>query len=152
MFNLFKKKKKEVIGRLERINIPSLEIYNVLAKIDTGAYRGAIHADNIKVVRRGGKRILKFTVLDPEHPEFNNVVHETKKFKKKKVRTTQSDYRMRYIIPVIIEIAGTKIKAELGLTDRSDLRNPILIGRKALRKFIIDVSRVPEDANEFINN
>jgi hypothetical protein len=141
--NFFKKliSRRKKIGRLEYVNIPKLGLFNVSAKIDTGAYRGSIHAVNARVIKRKGDKILQFNVLDENHPEYNNVLHETKKFKKAKVRGTQSEFQIRYVVPVKIEIAGKVIKAELSLSDRTDLRHPILIGRKALRRFIIDVNK-----------
>jgi hypothetical protein len=136
------KTKKKVIGRIERVNIPKLDLYGVNAKIDTGAYRGSIHAENIKVVRmkKSGKRKLKFNVLDAEHPENDSRVYRVSKFKKVQVRTSQTEFETRYAIFLKIEIAGEELKTYLSLSDRKDMRYPILIGRKALkRKFLVDV-------------
>jgi hypothetical protein len=138
------KKSKAVIGRLETINIPNLDLYDIKAKIDTGAYRGTIHAENIREVENSNhEKFLEFTILDEEHPEFQNKIHRVKKYRIVKVRSSQSEPEDRYAIPVKIEIAGTTIKAELSLSSRKDLRNPILIGRRALKnKFLIDVTKI----------
>lgn len=151
--NWFKtQNQKKIIGRIERVNIPQLDLYNVNAKIDTGAYRGSIHAENIKVVRmkKSGERKLKFNVLDPEHPENDTRVYKVSKFKKVKVRTSQTEFENRYAILLKIEIAGEELKTYLSLSDRKDMRYPILIGRKALkRKFLVDVGLPKKEDLDF---
>ncbi|MCX7729188.1 MAG: ATP-dependent zinc protease, partial [Bacteroidia bacterium] len=42
-----KKKEKNVIGRREFVDFPELKLYHVEAKIDTGAYRSALHCEQI---------------------------------------------------------------------------------------------------------
>jgi hypothetical protein len=136
------KKKKKIIGRLELINIPTLNLEKVAAKIDTGAYRGSIHASNIEVINQEGKEVLKFKVLDENHPEYKDKTYSFDNFKIHKFRGTKVDYHERYVVPIQIEIVGEKINVELSLTDRKDLRHPILLGRRALKKrFLIDVDQ-----------
>lgn len=177
MFNFFAntwfaklaKNKKKTIGRLEYINIPELGLNNVVAKIDTGAYRGAIHATDIQeVVGDSGKKELHFSVLDfytdnmanlddteptestestesPESadiPELKKTSHVVTDYKEKKFRGTKTDLHDRYVIPITIEIAGESLEAELSLTDRRELRYPVLIGRRALKhRFLVDVNK-----------
>jgi hypothetical protein len=138
------KNQKKVIGRIEKVNIPKLDLYDINAKIDTGAYRGSIHAENIKIVRmkKSGKRKLRFNILDSEHPEYKDKIYRVSNYKKVKVRTSQTEFETRYAIPLKIEIAGEVVRAELSLSSRKELRHPILIGRKPLkRKFLVDVSQ-----------
>ena len=37
------KEEKKIIGRLERVDQPEFDLKRIEAKIDTGAYNGAIH-------------------------------------------------------------------------------------------------------------
>jgi hypothetical protein len=138
------KKPKIVIGRLEDVNIPDLDLVGITAKIDTGAYRGTIHAENIREVENSEhEKVLEFTILDEDHPEFQNKIHRISNYKIVKVRSSQSGYEDRYAIPLMIELGGVKIKAELSLSSRKELRYPILIGRKALKKkFLVDVTKI----------
>jgi hypothetical protein len=139
---MFGFKKKTTIGRLERVNIPTLGLTNVDAKIDTGAYRGSIHATDIKVEKENGKKILKFKILDEKHPEYRNETYSFKKYKKRKFKSVRFKGHYRFVIPIEIEISGRKIKSELSLTDRSDMRFPVLLGRRSLKnKFLVDVDR-----------
>lgn len=138
--------RKRVIGRLEKVNIPKLGLYEVDAKIDTGAYRGTIHAGNIREVEKKGKKYIEFNVLDENYNPFHNKLHRISKYKMVKVRSSQSPYDDRYAIRVKVELAGETFSTYLSLSDRTELRYPILIGRKSLKnKFLVDVSR------EYIN-
>lgn len=55
-----KKSLKTVIGRKELVDFPSLKLFNINAKIDTGAFTSAIHCKELKVVKRDGERFVKF--------------------------------------------------------------------------------------------
>lgn len=57
--------KPTVVGCVETVSLPKLGVSDVIAKIDTGAYSGALHCTDIRIVRRGvlRKRYLKFTPL-----------------------------------------------------------------------------------------
>lgn len=134
---------KTIIGRLERVSLPTFNLNNIEAKIDTGAYNCAIHVDRLELFEKNGTKHIRFVVLDDEHPEFKDDIHETADFREKLVRSSNGEAHMRYQVPAEIEIGGKRIKAYLGLTDRKDLRFPILIGRRVLRKdFIVDVSKI----------
>jgi len=48
----------------------------------------------------------------------------------------------RIIVKTTLILAGRELDAELSLTDRSEMRHPLLIGRKLLKtRFLVDVSR-----------
>lgn len=141
-FKKSQKQQKIIISRVEYIDIPTLNLKQISAKIDTGAYRGAIHANNIKEIEKDGKKYLQFNILDESHPEFKNNPYEMSDYSVKRFRATKVDTHERFVIPVEMIIKGEKIIAELSLTDRGDLRYPILIGRRALKKkFLIDVDK-----------
>jgi hypothetical protein len=142
-FFSLKKKKLAKIGRIEKINIPKFDLYNIDAKIDTGAYRGTIHAEDIReFTTKKGKQFLEFKVIDENNPEDQKILHKTSKYRVVKVRSSQSPLDERYAVPVVIELAGRKIKTELSLSNRTELRYPVLIGRKSLRnRFLVDVSQ-----------
>ncbi|NCS99039.1 peptidase [Candidatus Parcubacteria bacterium] len=134
--------KKITIGRLEKVNIPILGLNNVDAKIDTGAYRGSIHATEIREEKEDNKKVLKFKVFDENHPEYQDRTYTFKKYKKRKFKSARFEDHYRFVISIEIEIAGQKIKVELSLTNRSDMRYPILLGRRSLKKkFLVDVDR-----------
>ena len=54
-------KQKQTIGRREVIDFPSLGLYGIVAKVDTGAYTTALHCHDI----REEEGVLYFKLLDP---------------------------------------------------------------------------------------
>lgn len=126
------------VGTLEYVSLAKLGVEDVLAKVDTGAFSGALHCTDIKVVRRGltRKRILKFTPLgDPA------LATETDHFIKKHIRSATGHRAKRYIVHTEITVKGINYPIAIGLSDRSDMKRVVLIGRRFLREnaMIVDV-------------
>ena len=132
----------KTIGRREYIDLPDLNLYKIDAKIDTGAYSGALHCHHIEVVEQDSEKFLRFQLLDPTHPEYEDVYCYSREFRMKKVRSSSGESQDRYTIKTRISIFGKTYRVELSLTNRKDMRYPVLIGRKFLRKkFVVDVSK-----------
>ena len=130
-------KKKIVIGRIDKVDLPDLGIENANAKIDTGAYTSSIHCTRIKL--KDG--LLSFYI--PIEVEGRPVIKkfQTKLFTKKTIRSSNGRQESRFIIKTKIILFGKSIIADFSLSDRSLMKNPILIGRKLLKdKFVVDVS------------
>jgi hypothetical protein len=128
----------KIIGRKETVFLPQLGSGPVLAKIDTGAYRSAVHCQACKEVKEGEKTVLKAQF------EFNGKKYEYDffDFKQKMVRSSFGDSELRYCVKLKIKLGRKTITSEVSLSNRSDMRNEILIGRKTLRgKFLVDVSK-----------
>lgn len=126
------------IGCFEIVNFPELGLDGVMAKVDTGAFSGALHCTDIKVVRRGvrRRRILKF--IPDGRPEL---AQETEKFFETHVRSALGHRKKRFIIETEIELRGKKYPIMIGLSDRSDMKRPVLLGRRFLREnnILVDV-------------
>jgi hypothetical protein len=128
----------QILGRSDRVDLPKLGLFNLQAKIDTGAYNCSLHCSNVQVV--DGK--LEFVLLDREHPEFTGARFVFKKFKQREIRNSFGESELRYVIKTQIKIFNRRIRAEFSLSDRGSLRFPILLGRKILRdRFLIDVTK-----------
>ncbi len=139
---LFKKNKKTKIGRLEYVDIPQFGLFKISAKIDSGAYHGAINATDIEEIVEDGIKKLKFRIINKANPENNHKFFETTNYTQKYFIPTKVDSHYRYVVSVNIEIAGLCINADLSLADRSNLRHDVLIGRRALKnRCLIDVDK-----------
>lgn len=126
----------KIIGRREFIDFPLLNIEHVEAKIDTGAYTCAIDCNHIELKTENGKQLLSFRL-------FNNTTYEVEEFTRKKIKNSFGEMEERYIIKTLIAIGGKKIITTISLSDRGNMRYPVLIGRRLLKgKFIIDVSLI----------
>lgn len=129
------------IGRKDRIDLPELNLFNLEAKVDTGAYGCALHCHDIEVINIDGKRVLQFDLLDPEHPEYEREIFRFTDFGEKVVKSTSGECENRYTIFSELVIFNIAHKVEFSLTNRAAMRTPVLLGRKLLRKrFIVDVA------------
>ncbi|MEO6882739.1 MAG: RimK/LysX family protein [Bacteroidia bacterium] len=134
-------KQKRVIGRTEKIDFPMLGLFDIIAKIDTGAYTTALHCHDIYLKNENGNDILYFKLLDPSHPESNKQELRFTEFSEKKIKNSFGDFEKRFVVKTVIKIAGKKINSIISLSDRGNMRYPVLIGRKLIRnKFIVDVA------------
>ena len=132
---------KKIIGRKEKISLPDLGLKLVWAKVDTGAYTSSVHAENIRLENRDGKEVLVFEALLPDHKKFTGKEVVVENFREKKVKNSFGQAETRYLIITKMILAGETFDAEVTLTDRSSMKNAILLGRKILRnRFLVDVS------------
>ncbi|MDB5179651.1 MAG: hypothetical protein JWN12_283 [Candidatus Saccharibacteria bacterium] len=133
----------KIIGCLEYVSFPDLGLDNILAKVDTGAFSGAIHCTDIKVFRRGKdrRRILKYKPLGK-----TKLAQETDEFDETYVRSATGHRVKRFVITTTIVYDGQSYKIKIGLSDRSDMRREALIGRRFLREngIIVDVRKNSE--------
>jgi len=126
------------LGRSDRVDLPDLGLENIHAKIDTGAYTSSLHCSSAQVING----ILEFVLLDEEHPEFTGMPFRVKKFDQREIRNSFGEAELRFVIRTRIKIFDRVIKAEFSLSNRGNLRFPVLLGRKILRhRFHIDVTK-----------
>ena len=125
------------LSAFEKVGFPEFGINKITAKIDTGAYTGALHCTKIIERQTDEGLILEFSPFD--HPEIT--VRE-ENFIVKHVKSSNGEKESRYFIKTKIEISGKTYSILLSLADRSEMKWPVLIGRKFLRRhnFIVDVS------------
>jgi len=130
-----------IIGRKEIIDLPDLDLSGIQAKIDTGAYGCALHCHKMKTITKDGVEFLQFQLLDPSHPEYEDKYYFSQNFREKKVKNSSGKVEHRFVIHSSIRIFNKSYKVEFSLTNRKNMKYPILLGRKFLRrKFLVDVS------------
>lgn len=136
--------KKRIVGRLELVDFPQFHIQGVEAKIDTGAYTGAIHCTNIQLVQLAdGQTRLRVNLLDDAHPNFDGCLMEFTDFSLRTIRSSTGEAQRRYVIRTVIRLFDEDFATQFSLSDRSDMKYPVLIGRSLLRRgsFLVDVSK-----------
>lgn len=132
----------KVIGRIDKADFPELFLTNINIKIDTGAYTSTIHSHHIKEVVNDGEKHIEFQLLDPTHSEYSDKIFNTKHYKKKRVKNSFGKSEQRFVVVTTIVIFEEEYPIELSLSERSDMKYPILIGRKLLNnRFIVDTSK-----------
>ncbi|TVQ65664.1 MAG: hypothetical protein EA360_08700 [Balneolaceae bacterium] len=138
---LTEKKKKRVIGRIEKITLPDLSGFSLDAKIDTGAYTSSLHCHQIELFRLKNRSMVRFLLLDPDHPEYLDKPFECPVFKIKKIRSSNGTVTERVIIKQKAVFYGESGHIQLSLANRSEMRFPVLIGRRFITgKYLVDVT------------
>jgi hypothetical protein len=131
---------KKIVGRRELISIVDLELYDLDAKVDTGADSNALHCDHIEI--SDDEQSVSFTLLDEVHEAYHGKRMTFPLYKIKKVKSSNGQLQLRPSIKVVVEFYGKKYKSVISLTDRSDMKFPMLIGRMFLKdRFLVDVSK-----------
>ena len=130
---------KIIIGRQDKADFPEFSLEDIDIKIDSGAYTSSIHCSSIKEITVNEEKIIKFTLLDPDHPLYNNKKFTTKNYSSKLVKSSNGISEFRFMIQTEIVIFNQNFPIYLTLSERKDMKFPILIGRKFLNtKFMID--------------
>lgn len=128
---------KKTIGRIDKADFPLLDLYEIAVKIDTGAYTSSIHCKN--VVEENG--ILRCNFLDEEHPDYDGREIVFKTFETTQVKSSNGIVQTRYKIKTNIVLFGEEFEIFLTLSDREEMKFPVLLGRTFLSKtFIVDTS------------
>ena len=121
-----------VIGWHECISLPELGLRNFAVKIDTGAKTTALHAENIEVFMIKGNEWVRFTA-----PKIPGSVPQTCEFPvltNRDIVNTSGTPENRVVIRTPMVLAGRRWKIDISLTDRGNMRFPLILGRRALRR------------------
>jgi hypothetical protein len=119
------------IGWRERVRLPGLGIGPLLAKIDTGAFSAALHAEHI-VVSGGRVRFLVPTPSGRHSCELPVVGH-------KRVKSSSGHRQTRVVVETDVSIGSWRFPTHITLTNRTDMGVPMLLGRVFLRgRFLVD--------------
>lgn len=127
----------KTIGPILAVDLPLLGIEGLKAKVDTGAFNGALHATRIREVSNGGDRRLRFSPLGSHDHTI-----EVASYHKRRVKSSNGLAAVRYAIDTEVEIRGQVYPITLTLTNRVMMKRQMLVGRKFLRLhgFLVDVN------------
>ncbi|AUC83133.1 RimK/LysX family protein [Lacinutrix sp. Bg11-31] len=128
---------KKIIGRIDKVDFPTLDLFDIDIKIDTGAFTSSMHCH--QVVEEDN--LLKCLFFDKEHPNYNKKIIVFKNYSTTKVKSSNGMVQKRYIVKTSVILFEKKYKIDLTLSTRSEMKYPILIGRKFLsKKFLVDIN------------
>lgn len=131
---------KVVIGRAELLHFMDYAMADIPAKVDTGAYRSAVHADNIRLSDDG--KALHFRLLG-NHPVCGVLAQEmtTTLFKTVTIENSFGHREQRYEVNLKVKLGPKIFSSAFSLADRSKKIYPILLGRKLLNsRFLVDTA------------
>lgn len=130
---------KRIIGRTEMVDLPSIPWNQVPCRIDTGAYRSSMHCDDIHLNENpDGSQTLVVTFQgEDSHSEKH-----FSRFSETSVKSSNGIAETRYLVALPVRIFGTDFITEFTLTNRTEMKFPVLLGRTFLRHgFIVDVRK-----------
>jgi hypothetical protein len=129
---------KKTIGAFEKVSFPDFGLHNIIAKIDTGAHSGSLHATHIRRVKLPtGETAVTFK------PYGTKPTVIASSYVYKMIRSSNGMGSMRYVVPTTVVIEGVQYPIEISLADRTLMTKGVLIGRRFLRShgFIVDPKR-----------
>jgi hypothetical protein len=130
--------KLAIIGRAEKVDLPSLKLTKIPAKTDTGADSSSIWVS--KATKDGDDLLVVF--FGPKSQYYSGEIFRFKKnnFSQTIVANSFGHREFRYKIKLPVKVNGKFIKATFTLSDRKNKTYPILLGRRMLSgKFLVDV-------------
>jgi len=128
---------KKTIGRIDKVDFPTLDLFDIDVKIDTGAFTSSMHCH--KVIEEDN--LLKCLFFDKEHQNYNKKIIVFKNYTTTKVKSSNGMVQNRYMVKTSVLLFNKKYKIDLTLSTRSEMKYPILIGRKFLsKKFTVDIN------------
>ena len=128
-----------IIGEVEKVEVnpPGIQ-YD--ARIDTGAESSSIHAENIQLVERDGKKYILFSLVQPD---TNTLVELERKLQRTVlIKQKYGETERRFVVQLWLTLGDIKERVDVTLSDRSDFTYRLLVGRNLLTDTaIVDVSR-----------
>lgn len=126
------------LGWLEWVALPGLGIPILQAKVDTGARTSSLHAENLEIVTQAGRHVAKFLVRTGK----GVYCCECPVKDERHVKSSSGHQELRVVVETPCVLQGRRWLIELTLTDRTAMRFPMLLGRRALAgRFVVDPSR-----------
>ena len=132
---------KQLVGALEQCDLPQLKLNSIETRVDTGATTSSLHVDNIVEFKkeRGKEKWVRFDIHPDTHDVSQVVQREAKVKSVRKVKSSNATHQRRLVIETDILIAGMRWCIELTLTDRSEMKYLMLLGREAMSgRLIVD--------------
>jgi len=123
------------------IHLPEWGGFFIPAKIDTGAFRTAVHCESCTEIQT--EQGLRLKVIFDWESNGKTVSHEFSDYKKRIIKNSFGQTEERFCLRTILKIGQKSIRSEISLTDRSGMKYPILLGRKTIgKKFLVDVNKI----------
>ncbi len=123
---------KAVAGWVEKVRIDQ-HAFDIKAKLDTGAKTSSIYAEDIKRIRKGGERWVRFTLrLTDTDDNVHLLKYKKPRVRRVKIKNHDGDHDARVVVELDVLFNGTVRKTQFTLADRSEFIYGVLLGRDFL--------------------
>ena len=107
------------------------------AKLDTGARTSSIHASEIKMFERDGRKWVRFVVFDPQKKDSNTkdskrIRIEAPLVRLARIKNPGGESEVREVVNLTFQIGDRTMTSQFTLNNRHNMLNPVLIGRSCL--------------------
>ncbi len=135
---------RKVLGRVEAgyiLKHIDEEQVKLNIRMDTGALTSSLSAHDIKLIKKDGKRWVRF-VIEPERTggkiyQFELPLKRMVKIRKRASEMSEDDslFDRRPVVEMHVCLGHETRLIEVSLTDRSNFAYPMLLGRSAMETF-----------------
>jgi hypothetical protein len=126
-----------IVGWMEYVDLPDLGLYDIKAKIDTGARTSAIHAKDIEKFRKDSEDWVRFTTHGINGG--GDVSIEAPVHSMRRIKNTSGVSEDRIVIRTKFRLARRLWTIDLSLTNRENMTFGLIVGRTALKNHSIAV-------------
>ena len=128
-----------IVGAVEWARVEPAGLW-LESRIDTGADTTSMHAEEIQLIEKDGKRYVSFVLIDAltgsRYPQ------ELRLRRRVLIKQSEGPDQRRYVVRMWVTLGETRSRIDVNLTDRANFEYPLLIGRNFLTDtMIVDVSR-----------
>jgi hypothetical protein len=128
-----------LIGWRELVSLSQFKLFNIKAKIDTGAKTSALHAEDIKYVKVKGKKYVRFTV---EQEDGKTISIRSPFIEERSVKSSTGHKTIRPVVKTKLQMGKDIFEIEVTLINRDLMGFKMLIGRDALAgNYLINPSK-----------
>jgi hypothetical protein len=122
----------DIIGWREIVSLPELGVFDMRAKIDTGARTSALHAEDQEVFERDGRNWVRFRVPASRHHRDFRV--EVPVLDERDIKNTSGQPERRIVIRTLLHLGRHNWHVDVSLADRSNMGFDMILGRTAIRR------------------
>lgn len=128
-----------LIGWREWAAFPDWDVAAIKAKIDTGAKTSAIHAFDVVLSERKGRRVAEFSLAPLQRRRRPHMRCRAPLLGRRRIRCSNGAIEERVVVKARLALGGAAFVIELSLAARDEMGFRLLLGRDALkRRFLVD--------------
>lgn len=132
--------RKPVIGWREWITLPEICVPGIKAKIDTGARSSSLHTHDFEVMTREGQDYVRFHLHPLPRVSDIELTCEAPVLEYREVKDSGGHPELRPFIRTLAKIGEMAWEIDINLTNREGMKFRMLLGREALKPFLINPS------------